>query len=171
MALSLPWAGLRVTRSYGRHACSRTATRSREQHTQLFFRNPYTQHTSRCVFEQGAGSSKRLPHIHVVSTGRRGTPRRRWSTSARPQRRFRQTRNLAHLTGVEESSTFLPDPAYLQDHDQQQQQQQQQPTPHDVQLPIKPVLAEPRSHDRDRFDFNDSDPPLTTDEERLRMRI
>ena len=41
-----------------------------------------------------------------------------------------------------------------------------------VQLPIKPVLADSRrSHDRDRFDFNDSDPSLTTDEECLRMRI
>ena len=55
------------------------------------------------------------------------------------------------MTGVEESSTFLQDSAYLQDHDRQQQQQQQQqqrrrqqqPTPRDVQLPIKPVLAEP----------------------------
>ena len=46
------------------------------------------------------------------------------------------------MTGVEGSSTFIQDPAYLQDHDQQQQQQQQQP-PRDVQLQIKPVLAEP----------------------------
>ncbi len=45
------------------------------------------------------------------------------------------------MTGVEGSSTFLQDSAYLQDHDQQQQQQQ--PPPRDVQLPIKPVLAEP----------------------------
>ena len=48
------------------------------------------------------------------------------------------------MTSVEGSSTFLQDSAYLQDHDQQQQQQQQQqPPPRDVQLPIKPVLAEP----------------------------
>ena len=60
-----------------------------------------------------------------------------------PKRRFRQTHKIAHMTGVEGSSTFLQDPAYLQDHDQQQQQQQQQPPPRDVQLPIKPVLAEP----------------------------
>ena len=45
------------------------------------------------------------------------------------------------MTGVEGSSIFLQDSAYLQDHDQQQQQQQQ--PPRDVQLPIKPVLAEP----------------------------
>jgi hypothetical protein len=49
------------------------------------------------------------------------------------------------MTGVEGSSIFLQDSAYLQDHDHQQQQQQQQqpPPPRDVQLPIKPVLAEP----------------------------
>ena len=54
-----------------------------------------------------------------------------------PKRRFRQTHKIAHMTGVEGSSTFLQDPTYLQDHDQQQQ------PPRDVQLPIKPVLAEP----------------------------
>jgi len=43
------------------------------------------------------------------------------------------------MTGVEGSSIFLQDSANLQDHDQQQQQ----PPPRDVQLPIKPVLAEP----------------------------
>jgi hypothetical protein len=45
------------------------------------------------------------------------------------------------MTGVEGSSIFLQDSAYLQDHDQQQQQPP--PPPRDVQLPIKPVLAEP----------------------------